>query len=240
MVSILLYCDQVTVLLIVLWLGVSSGALLHSAHFLLIYGAAIGPISLSACTRCTDWTELSPVRLTRTSREEPASQYVKVKWRNVVIWTNLMNFFSKVKVSGEGQQMQTKILTFNLLLWSYYSWVWRPLSSGLTRWLFVLQSFAENTMNELLGWYGYDKVELRDSDSLEIGETPQHISVLKGMEVWHELQCFGVFYQNNMCCFFKKDNEVSRNIKFLWVINMAHALCWICMCDTSCDFFKGS
>uniref|UniRef100_A0A3Q4GVD6 Sine oculis binding protein homolog (Drosophila) a n=1 Tax=Neolamprologus brichardi TaxID=32507 RepID=A0A3Q4GVD6_NEOBR len=40
-------------------------------------------------------------------------------------------------------------------------------------------SFAENTMNELLGWYGYDKVELRDSDSLEIGETPQHISVLK-------------------------------------------------------------
>ncbi|TKS86282.1 Sine oculis-binding protein -like protein [Collichthys lucidus] len=47
------------------------------------------------------------------------------------------------------------------------------------RQLFVLQSFAENTMNELLGWYGYDKVELRDSDNLEIGETPQHISVLK-------------------------------------------------------------
>ncbi|KAM6973141.1 sine oculis-binding protein homolog A isoform 2-T2 [Aplochiton taeniatus] len=40
-------------------------------------------------------------------------------------------------------------------------------------------SFAENTMNELLGWYGYDKVELRDSDNLEIGENPQHISVLK-------------------------------------------------------------
>lgn len=38
-------------------------------------------------------------------------------------------------------------------------------------------------MNELLGWYGYDKVELRDSDSLEIGETPQHISVLKGIEI---------------------------------------------------------
>ncbi|KAJ0062968.1 hypothetical protein NL108_009566 [Boleophthalmus pectinirostris] len=38
--------------------------------------------------------------------------------------------------------------------------------------------FAENTMNELLGWYGYDKVELRDSDQLDI-ETPQHISVLK-------------------------------------------------------------
>lgn len=44
----------------------------------------------------------------------------------------------------------------------------------------VLQNFAENTMNELLGWYGYDKVELRDSDNLDIGETPQHISVLKG------------------------------------------------------------
>uniref|UniRef100_A0A7N6B7T2 Sine oculis-binding protein homolog n=1 Tax=Anabas testudineus TaxID=64144 RepID=A0A7N6B7T2_ANATE len=42
-----------------------------------------------------------------------------------------------------------------------------------------MKSFAENTMNELLGWYGYDKVELRDSDSLELGETPQHISVLK-------------------------------------------------------------
>lgn len=38
-------------------------------------------------------------------------------------------------------------------------------------------------MNELLGWYGYDKVELRDSDSLDIGEMPQHISVLKGMEI---------------------------------------------------------
>lgn len=47
------------------------------------------------------------------------------------------------------------------------------------------QSFAENTMNELLGWYGYDKVELRDSDDIEIrnypdGEARQHISVLKG------------------------------------------------------------
>ncbi|XP_069029048.1 sine oculis-binding protein homolog A isoform X3 [Embiotoca jacksoni] len=42
-----------------------------------------------------------------------------------------------------------------------------------------MKSFAENTMNELLGWYGYDKVELRDSDNLEIGETPHHISVLK-------------------------------------------------------------
>ncbi|XP_033844728.1 sine oculis-binding protein homolog A isoform X3 [Periophthalmus magnuspinnatus] len=41
-----------------------------------------------------------------------------------------------------------------------------------------MKSFAENTMNELLGWYGYDKVELRDSDQLDI-ETPQHISVLK-------------------------------------------------------------
>ncbi|KAG7466019.1 hypothetical protein MATL_G00160410 [Megalops atlanticus] len=45
-------------------------------------------------------------------------------------------------------------------------------------------SFAENTMNELLGWYGYDKVELRDSDDIEIrnypdGEARQHISVLK-------------------------------------------------------------
>uniref|UniRef100_A0A3B1J328 Sine oculis binding protein homolog (Drosophila) a n=1 Tax=Astyanax mexicanus TaxID=7994 RepID=A0A3B1J328_ASTMX len=48
-----------------------------------------------------------------------------------------------------------------------------------------MKSFAENTMNELLGWYGYDKVELRDSDDLDIrnypdGEIRQHISVLKG------------------------------------------------------------
>uniref|UniRef100_A0A8C9VN07 Sine oculis binding protein homolog (Drosophila) a n=1 Tax=Scleropages formosus TaxID=113540 RepID=A0A8C9VN07_SCLFO len=47
-----------------------------------------------------------------------------------------------------------------------------------------MKSFAENTMNELLGWYGYDKVELKDSDDIEIrnypdGETRQHISVLK-------------------------------------------------------------
>ncbi|XP_007247590.3 sine oculis-binding protein homolog A isoform X2 [Astyanax mexicanus] len=47
-----------------------------------------------------------------------------------------------------------------------------------------VMSFAENTMNELLGWYGYDKVELRDSDDLDIrnypdGEIRQHISVLK-------------------------------------------------------------
>ncbi|XP_028293742.1 sine oculis-binding protein homolog A isoform X2 [Gouania willdenowi] len=42
-----------------------------------------------------------------------------------------------------------------------------------------MKSFAENTMNELLGWYGYDKVELRDSDNLDIGEMPQHISILR-------------------------------------------------------------
>uniref|UniRef100_H3C0F5 Sine oculis binding protein homolog n=1 Tax=Tetraodon nigroviridis TaxID=99883 RepID=H3C0F5_TETNG len=47
------------------------------------------------------------------------------------------------------------------------------------------QSFAENTMNELLGWYGYDKVELRDSDNLDLGETPQHISVLKDSLLWN-------------------------------------------------------
>ncbi|XP_054653174.1 sine oculis-binding protein homolog A isoform X2 [Dunckerocampus dactyliophorus] len=41
-----------------------------------------------------------------------------------------------------------------------------------------MKNFAENTMNELLGWYGYDKVELRDSDNLELSDTRQHISVL--------------------------------------------------------------
>ncbi|CAB1331050.1 unnamed protein product [Coregonus sp. 'balchen'] len=43
-------------------------------------------------------------------------------------------------------------------------------------------SFAENTMNELLGWYGYDKVDLRDNIDIRNypdGEAQQHISVLK-------------------------------------------------------------
>lgn len=38
-------------------------------------------------------------------------------------------------------------------------------------------------MNELLGWYGYDKVELRESEANEIRnyrERRQHVSVLKG------------------------------------------------------------
>ncbi|XP_056422221.1 sine oculis-binding protein homolog isoform X2 [Hyla sarda] len=48
-----------------------------------------------------------------------------------------------------------------------------------------MKNFAENTMNELLGWYGYDKVELKDGEDIEIknyntdGEGRQHISVLK-------------------------------------------------------------
>ncbi|KAM6954092.1 LOW QUALITY PROTEIN: sine oculis-binding protein homolog [Aplochiton taeniatus] len=46
-----------------------------------------------------------------------------------------------------------------------------------------MKTFAESTMNELLGWYGYDKVELRDSEASEIRnyrERRQHVSVLKG------------------------------------------------------------
>ncbi|XP_064412368.1 sine oculis-binding protein homolog A isoform X2 [Latimeria chalumnae] len=48
-----------------------------------------------------------------------------------------------------------------------------------------MKNFAENTMNELLGWYGYDKVELKDGEDIEIknypldGESRQHISVLR-------------------------------------------------------------
>ncbi|XP_067338085.1 sine oculis-binding protein homolog A-like isoform X3 [Channa argus] len=44
------------------------------------------------------------------------------------------------------------------------------------------ETFAESTMNELLGWYGYDKVDLRDSEANEIRnyrERRQHVSVLK-------------------------------------------------------------
>ncbi|KAM8954054.1 sine oculis-binding protein homolog isoform 2-T2 [Pelodytes ibericus] len=47
------------------------------------------------------------------------------------------------------------------------------------------KNFAENTMNELLGWYGYDKVELNDGEDIEFknyhgdAEGRQHISVLK-------------------------------------------------------------
>lgn len=44
-------------------------------------------------------------------------------------------------------------------------------------------------MNELLGWYGYDKVELKDGEDIEFrnypvdGENRQHISVLKGNDM---------------------------------------------------------
>ncbi|XP_067883211.1 sine oculis-binding protein homolog A isoform X3 [Heterodontus francisci] len=48
-----------------------------------------------------------------------------------------------------------------------------------------MKNFAENTMNELLGWYGYDKVELKEGEDIEIKnyavdvEGRQHVSVLK-------------------------------------------------------------
>lgn len=45
-----------------------------------------------------------------------------------------------------------------------------------------MKTFAESTMNELLGWYGYDKVDLRDAEANEIRnyrERRQHVSVLK-------------------------------------------------------------
>lgn len=68
------------------------------------------------------------------------------------------------------EQSKTNNITVNFILPCFLS---RP------------QSFAENTMNELLGWYGYDKVELRDSEDIDIrnypdGDMRQHISVLKG------------------------------------------------------------
>uniref|UniRef100_A0AAZ3RQB3 Sine oculis-binding protein homolog n=1 Tax=Oncorhynchus tshawytscha TaxID=74940 RepID=A0AAZ3RQB3_ONCTS len=52
-----------------------------------------------------------------------------------------------------------------------------------------MKTFAESTMNELLGWYGYDKLELRDSEATEIRNYPnrerrqQHVSVLKVEDV---------------------------------------------------------
>ncbi|XP_073694304.1 sine oculis-binding protein homolog B [Garra rufa] len=44
-----------------------------------------------------------------------------------------------------------------------------------------MKNFAENTMNELLGWYGYDKVDLQDSDAADGRNRVKrnHISVLK-------------------------------------------------------------
>ncbi|XP_058273625.1 sine oculis-binding protein homolog B-like isoform X1 [Hemibagrus wyckioides] len=47
-----------------------------------------------------------------------------------------------------------------------------------------MKSFAESTMNELLGWYGYDKVDLQDSETADIrshnGRARRHqVSVLK-------------------------------------------------------------
>lgn len=65
-VSILLYWDQFSVLLKCAVIGFLSEALLHSANILLIYCAVIGAIGLSACTQCSVWTELAPIRLTCT------------------------------------------------------------------------------------------------------------------------------------------------------------------------------
>ncbi|KAI7791854.1 sine oculis-binding protein-like protein [Triplophysa rosa] len=44
-----------------------------------------------------------------------------------------------------------------------------------------MKNFAENTMNELLGWYGYDHVDLRDSDAPDTRHRAKHnqISVVK-------------------------------------------------------------
>uniref|UniRef100_A0A8C2AXT7 Sine oculis binding protein homolog (Drosophila) b n=1 Tax=Cyprinus carpio TaxID=7962 RepID=A0A8C2AXT7_CYPCA len=48
-----------------------------------------------------------------------------------------------------------------------------------------LKSFAESTMNELLGWYGYDSVDLQDSDAADRRNRVKHnhISVLKETSV---------------------------------------------------------
>lgn len=64
-------------------------------------------------------------------------------------------------------------------------------------------------MNELLGWYGYDKVELRDSDNLDIGEMPQHISVLKGRLVKQTVNRIipGLLINNDINPFCIKANE---------------------------------
>ncbi|XDV24282.1 hypothetical protein PO909_028502, partial [Leuciscus waleckii] len=44
-----------------------------------------------------------------------------------------------------------------------------------------MKSFAESTMNELLGWYGYDQVDLQESDASDARNRVKrnHISVLK-------------------------------------------------------------
>ncbi|XP_030637573.1 sine oculis-binding protein homolog B [Chanos chanos] len=47
-----------------------------------------------------------------------------------------------------------------------------------------MKSFAESTVNELLGWYGYERMELRDVEASDVkshaAQTgPQHVSVLK-------------------------------------------------------------
>lgn len=70
-----------------------------------------------------------------------------------------------------------------------------------------MQTFAESTMNELLGWYGYDKVDLRDSEANEIRnyrERRQHVSVLKGegrcSRIYTNLQVLQVLEQTISHC----------------------------------------
>lgn len=55
--------------------------------------------------------------------------------------------------------------------------------------MFFFQNFVENIMNEFFGWYGYDKVELKDGEDIEFrsyfidGESRQYIFVFKGNDI---------------------------------------------------------
>lgn len=65
-------------------------------------------------------------------------------------------------------------------------------------------------MNELLGWYGYDKVDLRESEANEIRnyrERRQHVSVLKGEGRCQQVTRVGLFH--NWFCEFQGRREVT-------------------------------
>ncbi|GCB62336.1 hypothetical protein scyTo_0011450 [Scyliorhinus torazame] len=82
-----------------------------------------------------------------------------------------------------------------------------------------MKNFAENTMNELLGWYGYDKVELKEGEDIEIKNYPvdvegrQHVSVLKDLRSCQSLSAVAFVF----CLVVGLDLDLSRVLQHVGV-----------------------
>lgn len=91
-----------------------------------------------------------------------------------------------ISVEEVGQTWDFTVQCKQISIYAFVSQVQMIIDCINKQAILLFQNFAENTMNELLGWYGYDKVELKDGEDIEFrnyppdGESRQHISVLKG------------------------------------------------------------